>query len=237
MTREPQLVPWHRSGAVRGAALILPGGAVRSRGRYWAFVDIALRTLARQLADRGEPDGLAVYLLRYRCRGWNGDRADTAVDTRWALEELTRAHGAVPVALVGNSLGGRAAFRVAGEPQIASVVGIAPWLPDGDPVEQLAGRKVLIMHGDRDRGTAGAEKSFAYASRARSVVPDAARFEVVGDNHYLIRRSADCWALTTNFVLGTIGTGRLDPAVCAAMASPAPGGLRMPLPVGFGTSA
>lgn len=234
--RQPQLVPWHRTSDVRGAALILPGGAARSRGRYWSFVDIGLRGLARRLVERGEPDGLAVYLLRYRYRGWNGTRADTAADTRWAVGELGRMHGEVPVALIGNSLGGRAAFWAAGEPHVASVVGIAPWLPNGDPVEQLAGRKVLILHGSRDRSGASAKRSLAYASRARTVVPDLARFEVVGDNHFLIRRSADCWAVTTDFVVGTIGNGPLNPAISAAMVAPAPDGLRTPLAIGFGTA-
>jgi predicted alpha/beta-hydrolase family hydrolase len=232
--RQPELIPWHRTSDVRGAALILPGGAARSRGRYWSFVDFGLRDLARRLVDRGEPDGLAVYLLRYRYRGWNGNRADTAVDTLWALGELERAHGGVPVALIGNSLGGRAAFWVAGEPHVASIAGIAPWLPNGDPVEQLAGRKVLIVHGSRDRSGASAERSLEYASRARSVVPDLARFEVVGDNHFLIRRAVDCWTVTTDFVVGTIGSGPLDPAISAAMTAPAPDGLRTPLAVGFG---
>jgi pimeloyl-ACP methyl ester carboxylesterase len=233
VTREPQLVGWHRTDDVRGAAVILPGGAARSRGRYWTFVDIGLRALAQQLAERGEPGGLAVYLLRYRHRGWNGDRADTLVDTRWAVAQVERAHGDVPVALIGNSLGGRAAFWAAADPRVASVVGIAPWLPPGDPVEQLAGRKVLIIHGDRDRGSAGARRSLAYAVRARAVVPDLARFEAVGDNHYLLRRYADCWALTTEFVLGTIGGDGLEPVIAAAMAAPAPDGLRTPLPVRF----
>lgn len=234
MKRIPQLIPWHRTRDVRGAAVILPGGAARSRGRYWSFVDIGLRSLARRLVERGERDGLAVYLLRYRYRGWNGKRADTAVDTRWALAELVRMHGGVPVALIGNSLGGRAAFWVAGEQHVASVVGIAPWLPNGDPVEQLTGRKVLIVHGSRDRSGASAKSSLAYASRARVVVPDLARFEVVGDNHFLLRRTADCWAVTADFVAGTIGSGPLNPAISAAMVAPAPDGLRTPLAIGFG---
>lgn len=213
----------------------MPGGAVSSHGRYWKFVDIGLRTLARTLAERGEPDGLAVYLLRYRYRGWNGADADTAVDARWALEEIRRRHGAVPVSAIGNSLGGRAAFRVAGEPSVASVVGIAPWLPEDEPVAQLAGRRVLVMHGDRDRGDASAEMSLAYARRARTVVPDLARFELAGDGHLLLRRSADCWALTAEFVTGTVGTRPLGPTIGGAMATPVPDGLRTALPVGYGS--
>jgi pimeloyl-ACP methyl ester carboxylesterase len=224
MARTPELVSFDGSSQVNGVALVLPGGMVRSRGRYWKFFDISLRNLCRTLATQGEAHGLAVYLLRYRYRGWNGERADTAVDARWALAELRSRHGDVPVALVGNSLVGRAAFSVAGEPQVAGVVGVAPWLPEGEPVEQLAGRKVLILHGDQDRSDAPASLSLAYAERARAVVPDLARFEVVGDGHYLLRRAIDCWAATTGFVLGALGMRPLDPAA---------EDLRTPLPVGI----
>jgi pimeloyl-ACP methyl ester carboxylesterase len=237
MAHTNELVAWHGIDDVRAVALLLPGGAVASHGRYWKFVDIGLRALARTLVKTGEPDGLAVYLLRYRYRGWNGADADTLVDTRWALEEIRRRHGDVPVSLVGNSLGGRAAFHAADDPSVASVVGVAPWLPEGDPVEQLAGRRALIMHGARDRSGASAAMSLAYARRARSVVPDLARFEVAGDGHYLLRRAPDCWALAAGFVTATVGTQPLDPAIRAAMTAPEPDGLRTPLAAGFGRTA
>jgi hypothetical protein len=228
MTRTVSLVPYHRTARLRAAALILPGGFTNSRGRYLPMVDIALRALARRLA---EADSLAVYLVRYRYRGWNGAHADPLQDTYEALDQVHRRQGDVPVALIGNSLGGRAAFRAADSPAVASVVGIAPWLPDGEPVAQLANRKVLIMHGDRDRTDASAAKSLAYAHRARAVVPDLARFEIAGGGHLLLCRSADCWALTTAFVTATVGSRALDPAIAEAMHAQ---GLRTPLEVGFG---
>lgn len=230
MTRQPELVAFHETPTVRAAALILPGGVTRSHGRHWKVVEVGLRTLGRRLAEAGAADGVGVHLLRYRYRGWNGVDADTAADTRWALAELHRAHGPVPVALIGNSLGGRAAFWTAGAPWVTTVVGVAPWLPAGDPVDQLAGRKVLILHGDRDRSGASAAMSLAYALRARAVVPDLARIEVIGENHYLLRRRADCWALTVDFVMGTLGRRPLPAVIDAAMAAPGPAGLATPLP-------
>src|SRR5262245_2680242 len=122
MTRTIKMVAYHRAENARAAALILPGGADKSRGRYWSIVDFALRSLARGMADAGERDALAVYLVRYRYRGWNGADADTLVDTREALDRIRRKHGEIPVALVGNSLGGRAAFHAADDPTVASVV-------------------------------------------------------------------------------------------------------------------
>ncbi|MBK8075610.1 MAG: hypothetical protein IPK24_08615 [Kineosporiaceae bacterium] len=96
------------------AALVLPGGYATGHGRYCPLLDLELRGLGRTLADRGADRGLAVHLLRYRNRGWNGARADPVVDTRWALTRLADRHGPVPVILVGYSMGGRAAVWAAG---------------------------------------------------------------------------------------------------------------------------
>jgi pimeloyl-ACP methyl ester carboxylesterase len=230
--RTPELTERQGAASVRAVALVLPGGSMNSRGRHLKIVEWGLRSLMAQIADQGAEDGIAVHLLRYRYRGWNGGEAHTAVDTQWALGEIQQRYGEVPVALIGNSLGGRAAFWTAGHPSVVSVTGVAPWLPAGDAAEQLAGRKVLIMHGDGDRSQATPEQSLAYAERARRITPDVCRFEVAGANHYLLNRAPDCWALATDFVLATIGSRPLNPVIVQAMSVAA--GLRMPLPVGFG---
>lgn len=219
--RVAQLTDWRGSGQVKGVALLLPGGSVRSRRGPLKLAEWGLRDLVTELTGRGRAHGIAVHLLHYRYRGWNDEAADTAVDTRWALAELARRYGDVPVVLVGNSLGGRAAFWSAGDPAVTGVVGIAPWLPDGDPVDHLAGRRVLIIHGERDRSTASAAESLAYARRATAVVPDLARYEVPEGNHFLVKRADDIRALTTAFVLSTL-TGE-----SAAFAT---GELHTPLP-------
>lgn len=225
--RQPELVGYG-GDASTGAVLVLPGGFVRGRGRYWRFVEMELRNLFPLLT--GDSGGPAVHLLRYRCRGWNGDRADTAVDARWALTRIAEQHGDVPVAVVGNSLGGRAAFRVAGHPQVAAVAGVAPWLPDLEGVEDLAGRRVLIIHGERDRTGAGAHRSLAYAERARSFVPDLARLEVPGEGHYLLRRSADVWAATAGFIREALELEAPPPPLAQALERARRGDLRTPLP-------
>ena len=238
MNRTPQLIAFGARApeqepvsAVRAVALLLPGGFVKGRGRYWRFVEHNLRSLAQLLSTRGGP-GLCVIQLRYRCRGWNGERADPLIDTMWALERLTEQYGPVPVVLIGNSMGGRAAFRAAGFPTVAGVVGVAPWLPEGEPVDQVAGRKALILHGDRDRSVARAELSLAYASRARAVVPDLARMEVERSGHAFLGRIRDCWSATTNFTLSVVGDEPPAPALAAALAAPDQDALRTVLPVG-----
>jgi hypothetical protein len=48
------------------------------------------------------------------------------------------------------------------------VSALAPWLEVADPVRQLAGRTVLLAHGDQDRVT-DPERSYAYnCARGRS---------------------------------------------------------------------
>ncbi|MFJ9845052.1 alpha/beta hydrolase [Kitasatospora sp. NPDC101155] len=218
--RTPELTPWEGEGPVNGVALLLPGGFLRSRRGPLKVAELGLRDLAAELTDRGRPHGLAVHLLRYRYSGWNGADADTAVDTRWALDELARRHPGAPVVLIGNSLGGRAAFRCAGHPSVVGVAGIAPWLPSGDTVEQLAGRRVLIVHGTADHSAANAAQSLEYALRARQVVPDLARYEVPGGTHFLIQQAADINALTTAFTLTALGaesTALAAGAVCTRL--------------------
>ncbi|GAB7185992.1 hypothetical protein ATKI12_5823 [Kitasatospora sp. Ki12] len=210
--RTPQLTPRQGDEPVNGVALLLPGGFLRSRSGPLKVAELGLRDLAAELADRGRPHGLAVHLLRYRYSGWNGDDADTAVDTRWALDELTRRYDGAPVVLIGNSLGGRAAFWCAGHPSVVGVAGIAPWLPSGDTVDQLAGRRVLIVHGTGDHSAANATQSLEYALRARRVVPDLARYEIPGGNHFLLRETRDINALTTAFTLDTL---KAEPATLA----------------------
>ncbi|MEV4094452.1 alpha/beta hydrolase [Streptosporangium saharense] len=233
MTRSAELLvqPGGATGAeVRGIALLLHGGAVNGHGRPSRLAALGLNAPAKRLAELGQGAGVAVVRLRYRFRGWNGAEASTLADTEWALETLRRDHGDVPVVLVGNSLGGRAAFRAAGHPNVVAVAGVAPWLPPGEPVEQLAGRRVLIVHGDRDRSDASAADSLAYAERARPVT-DVRRLEVAKAGHFLLTRADDVWAVTTDFTLDTL-TGR-EPSRLPPEEPSAP--LRTPLPIGYGT--
>jgi pimeloyl-ACP methyl ester carboxylesterase len=232
MARIPQLIEHNSPARIRAVILVLPGGLGVSTGRYLPVAEWGLRPLLARLIPAGTKAGVSVQLLRYRMRGWNGDAADTLTDTRWALDRITSHHGSVPVLLVGNSLGGRAAFRAAGHEQVAGIAGIAPWLPEGEPVRQLAGREVLILHGDRDDTDAGARYSLSYARRARQWVPDLARIEIPGGSHLLVRGARDCAAMCTEFAMSvTAGVPR------GTLLERARGGnLRTVLPPGYRAS-
>ncbi|MCE3555103.1 alpha/beta fold hydrolase [Pseudonocardia sp. RS11V-5] len=187
---------------------------------YWRMVPFA-RALTRN-------DGLAVFMLRYRLRGWNGAARDAARDADAVLADLHERHPGVPAALVGHSMGGRAVLHAAGAPGVRAVAALAPWLDGTDPVEQLAGRSLLIAHGDRER-TTDPRESLAYAVRARGVTDRVARFDVLGDGHAMLRRAREWHALVTRFVLGELGFAAEDPTIADAMRRPGPDGLQVPL--------
>ena len=131
---------------------------------------------------------------------------------------------AIPVVLLGHSMGGRAALGAAGAPNVTAVCALAPWLDGSDPVAQLAGRTVLIAHGDRERYTDPAA-SYAYAVRAKAAGVAICRFDLPGAGHFMLTRLGDWNALVRRFVLGVTGIEPLDPVIANALAQPAPQGL------------
>ncbi|MBQ0996713.1 alpha/beta hydrolase [Streptomyces sp. RK62] len=228
--------------AVSGVVLLLPGGDETSYRRPAPLLATSLvRALGRRLARAGRGDGLAVHAVHYRCRGWNGDEASLMRDALWAADEVVRLYGDVPVCLVGLDMGGRAALRAAGHEAVNSVLAIAPWLPDEDgagspePVKQLAGRRVMIVHGTNDERT-DPELSFRLAARAKKANREVCRFEVHSDRHRLHQHRDEVLALAEDFVMGALFGAVFSRPVVDAFAAPPPLGLRMPLASGFGKS-
>ncbi|WP_252436022.1 alpha/beta fold hydrolase [Pseudonocardia humida] len=211
------------------AVLVLHGGRSRShesgerrRLSYWRMLPFA-RSLARR--------GPAVHVLRYRYRGWNGPARDAARDAAAGVDAVAARHPGVPVVLLGHSMGGRAALAAAGADPVVAVCALAPWLDGSDPVEQLAGRTVLIAHGDRERWTSPAA-SFDYAVRAKRVTDRVARFDVHGAGHFMLARAGEWHGLVRRFVLGVTGVEPLDPVIADALRRPSPPacGPRRPTP-------
>ena len=112
--------------------------------------------------------GAVVLRPRFRVRGWNGAQASPVGDLNETLDSIAATYGAVPVVLIGHSMGARAAVRAAAHPAVTAVAGLAPWLPPGEPVGQLAGRRVLLAHGTADSITHPAD-TWAFLERARAV--------------------------------------------------------------------
>ncbi|MFF5564318.1 alpha/beta hydrolase family protein [Streptomyces sp. NPDC012623] len=255
------VLPLVEGAAVAGVVLVLPPGEPVSTRGPSRLAALRMLPLARSLARVGTAEGVLVHPVRYGTRGWNGADASLAADAAWAVREVVRRYGDVPVCLAGHGMGGRAALRAAGHPAVNSVLAMAPWLPEserereqarepdgersrgggrdtvrqGEPVRQLVGRQVLIMHGTDDART-DPELSYRLAERAKKANRDTCRFEVHSDGHALRQHHAEVLALASDFVLGALLSRAYSRPVTDALAAPPPLGLRMPLAAGFGRS-
>jgi alpha-beta hydrolase superfamily lysophospholipase len=223
----PSLVTVAPRSPARGVALIAHGGRSKGTARDSNLRTPALRMFPflADLARAGRRGGLAVAQLRYRMVGYND--GDPVRDLEWALNELS-GRFAAPVCLIGHSMGARAALRAAGHDSVQAVAGLAAWCPPEEPVAQLAGRTVMLMHGSRDRVTDPAG-SLHLGRRARGTAARIARFEVAGAGHAMLERLPLWQAITRRFVLGALGLEPMDERIAAAFALPPERALRVPL--------
>ncbi|MDI2028882.1 alpha/beta fold hydrolase [Saccharopolyspora sp. TS4A08] len=152
------------------------------------------------LARAGHRSDVSVWVLRNRVRGWNEPALDAVCDARRAIEVIRGSHRGARIALLGHSMGGRVALRLAGEPDVVGVCALAPWTTEDDAVEQLTGRIVRIVHGDRDR-TIPPETSLAYARRARRAGAAVSRHVIGGSGHAMLRRAEEWNAQVAAFAL------------------------------------
>ncbi|WP_196942768.1 alpha/beta hydrolase [Streptomyces sclerotialus] len=199
---------------VDAAVLVLHGGSVDGLGapRRWNLAAARMRPFTRGIERATAGGEVFVGEVRYRHRGWNGDREDAARDARRAVDELGRRVGEVPVVLVGHSMGGRAALRAAGHPMVRSVVALAPWCPEHEPVAQLRGRRLVLVHGDRDR-TTDPRASWQFAARAAEAGALPSTVVMRGGDHPMLRRAGDWHRLTVSLVTGLLGRTPLPPVV------------------------
>lgn len=203
--RKPQLRITARRGATTGVVLLLHGGRVASRAsvRRDNLTVVRMRMFAPAILAGAGRAGVAVAVLRNRYRGWNEPAADPVTDALWALAEIEQRCGPVPVVLVGHSMGGRAALRVAGEPSVRGVAALAPWLPADEPITHLAGSVVLIAHGDHDSVTS-ADASLAYIRRIADVADRVCFWRVPGGHHAMLEHPAHWHGLVRDFALGVL---------------------------------
>ena len=174
---------------VTGVVVVAHGGKSVSSEPTTAVQPAVLRMvpLARAVRHALRGSGAVVLRPRFQLRGWNGDEALPVHDLSRILDDIGRRFGPVPVVLIGHSMGARAAVRVAGHPAVSAVAGLAPWLPPGEPVGQLGGRRVLLVHGNADHITRP-EDTWAYAERARSVA-EVMAVEIRNGEHAMLRRA------------------------------------------------
>ncbi|AXB41990.1 alpha/beta hydrolase [Amycolatopsis albispora] len=217
-------------GPVRAVVLVLHGGAEHGSAvvRPWRLAYLRMVPIAKSLHRAVARHGVEVRLLRNRVRGWNEPGLDAVRDARWALEGIHTDHPGVPVVLVGHSMGGRVALRVADDPAVAGVCALAPWTPRDEPVAAVRDRAVLIAHGTKDLITSPAD-SYTFGSRAETAASRIARFEVTDEGHAMVRRAPVWTRLVCAFTLDTLGLPPSDGTLTAAWTRPVAERLRIPL--------
>jgi dienelactone hydrolase len=189
----------------RGIVLVAHGGQDDSTAPVSASQLAVLRMIpiASAIRHAVSGDGIEVRRPLFKVRGWNGTKASPVADLTAVLDDIRLRSPDVPVVLIGHSMGGRAAMRVAGHPAVIAVAGLAPWLPPGEPAGQLAGRRVLLAHGTADRITRPAD-TWAYAEHARDV-SDLTVIEIRGGDHPMIRRAVLWHAIAAEFTRASFG--------------------------------
>jgi len=219
-----------RKGA-DSAVLILHGGRERSQMPTTPWQLSYIRMLDMYVCLRKASRGCAVYLLRYRVRGWNPDGGvpDPVCDALWALDRIAHDHPGAPVALLGHSMGARTAFAVADHPAVVGVCGLAPWLPAHEPVfRPRPEQRFVLAHGTADRMTS-APLSKRYAARLRAAGARTARFEFEGAKHAMLDQPSLWRRFATSTSLGLVGDRPLPVGVERALGPSGPMGLATPL--------
>ncbi|MDI5982551.1 alpha/beta hydrolase [Amycolatopsis magusensis] len=217
-------------GPVRAVVLVLHGGAERGRAAVhpWRLAYLRMVPIAKSVHLATARHGVEVRLLRNRVRGWNAPGLDAVRDARWALGAIHADHPGVPVVLVGHSMGGRVALRVADDPAVVGVCALAPWTPPSEPVAGVRDRTVLIAHGTKDLITNPAD-SCTFGSRAETVAARIARFEVSDEGHAMLRRSPVWTRLVCAFTLDALGLPPADGVLTGTWTRPTAERLRIPL--------
>ena len=205
-----------RGNSIAGVVVVAHGGQAVSTERVTPVQPAVLRMipLARAMR-RALGGGIAVCRPLFHVRGWNGALASPVPDLIQVLDDISHDLKDVPVVLAGHSMGARAALRAAGHPAVLGVAALAPWLPGGEPTGQLAGRRILLAHGNSDTVTSLADTR-SYALRARAVA-HVAMVEVEGSGHAMLRRARLWHAMAAEFALASFGLPAASTELAAAL--------------------
>ncbi|MFN0155204.1 MAG: alpha/beta fold hydrolase [Gaiella sp.] len=140
------------------AAILVNGGSARPLPGTWSATSELLATrLAPGLG------GFSFTEVRYRVKSWQA--LDSCIEDALTAVEHVVAGGARTVVFVGFSMGGAVSLAAADHPQVAGVVGLAPWIPDRLPLDGIRGKRLDVIHGTWDRYLPGIPGVSATSSR------------------------------------------------------------------------
>jgi pimeloyl-ACP methyl ester carboxylesterase len=216
MPRAPRLRITGDDARAEAIVLLLPGGSERSFLRTRAVDPGVVRLIpfGRSVVHAGR-GRIALASLRYGVRGWNGERESPLPDARWALDRIRERFGDRPIGLVGHSMGGRVALRVAdglgtydggvrgGE--VRSVAALAPWLPEGESTSAVDGQALLLAHGTADRIT-DPSQTFELAKKLAAGGIDVEVVRFPGAGHSMLFPARPWHDLVARFMVRTLLT-------------------------------
>lgn len=213
----PRLVPVRTPRDPEGVVLVLHGGASRGEQALVSPTQLSVLRMvpvARRIARAGGRR-LAVHRLLNSHRGWDS-RTTPVMDVAWALDRLAEEHGDLPVALVGHSLGGRAALLAGGDPRVRSVVALNPWVTPTDRAD-LRGTQVVVVHGTDDRVALPSRSAELARRLARST--HVGYVSVPGARHAMLRHGRTFETYAAELVTATLlGVPPRSAAVAAVLA-------------------
>lgn len=127
------------------AAVLMNGGTAKPVPGTWSATS---ELLVHELAPRFP--AIRFIEVRYRLKSWRA--LDSCVaDGRAALATAQRER----TLLVGFSLGGAIAVRLAPTAGVTGLLGLAPWLPPELSLDSLRGKRLDVLHGSWDRHLPG----------------------------------------------------------------------------------
>ena len=199
----PRLISTRTPRNPTAVAVVLHGGGARQGQMMVSPTQLSVLRMvpiAHRLARTGR-GRLAVFRLLNSTRGW--DTRHTPVDDAlWALEQVAARYGDLPCALVGHSLGGRAALLAGHADRVRSVVALNPWVAPGDRAD-LTGRQVLVVHGTQDR-IAVPDRAERLARSVTQTGVDLGFVHVEGAKHAMLRRGRVFESAAADFVAATL---------------------------------
>ena len=209
MPRAPHLRISADDARAEAVVLLLHGGTPDSFAPVRAFDHAVLRLFPfGRGVVRAASGRIAVATLRYAVRGWNGEQESPLPDARWALDQIDERFGDLPMGLVGHSMGGRVALRVADHVAVhgggvSSVAALAPWLPPGESISAIDHQTLLLAHGTADRVTDPAHTS----ELAEKLAADGVDVELVrfpGARHSMLFPARPWHDLVAAFMVRTL---------------------------------